>query len=102
MRMFLSAIAMASLAFSGPAAADYGHGDWSNQGYGELEKIEREYREKFAKERQDCEKNEYEAKNRQEWAKAERECDEKLAKVEREYRQKIREERAKIYRDGRY
>lgn len=71
----------------------------SDQDYRKLDKVEREYHEKFAKERRECNKTRYEANNRSEWGKAQRECREKLDDLTREYRQKLRYERQKLYQD---
>lgn len=91
MRIVISALAVAAMAMPASAGAQY------RQGYYELDKIENEYREKFAKERRDCNEKQHEAKNRSEWIKAKHECREKLADVERDFRKKMWEERQKLH-----
>ena len=88
----LSALGLAALAIAASAQAQYRDGYYSGQDFRELNKIEREYRKKYAKEREECRKKENDADSRSEWRKAQRECREKLAEVEREYRKKLREE----------
>lgn len=99
--VMLSALGLAALVMAAAAGAQNRDGYYSGQNSRELNKIEREYREKHAKERRECSKKRSEADTRGEWVKAQRECREKLAEVEREYRKKLREERQKLY-EGRY
>lgn len=70
--------------------------DYRGDAYREIDKVEREYREKFAKERYECGKKRSEASNRGEWNKARRECRQKLDDLTAEYREKLRYERRKL------